>query len=129
MPHDDGVEDGVFIKSKLILLQKGDPLLRPNRYGSRVRFRLARQDLEKGGFAGAVGADQAVAVARHELDVDILEDDPLAIGKADVVCADHGDSHFPQPIKNHRGGLPVVQVLFSYNILGLPGQARRCLNY
>ena len=38
------------------------------------------EDLEKGGFAGAVGADQAVAVAGGELDVDVLEEDPLAIG-------------------------------------------------
>ena len=65
-------------------LQHGDPLPRADGDIPVIRLDLAGEDLQEGGFAGAVGADEAVAVARGELDVDVLEDDPFAIGKGDV---------------------------------------------
>ena len=65
-------------------LQDGDPLPGADEDLALVRLDLAGEDLQKGRFAGAVGADQAVAVAGGELDVDVLEDDPLAVGKSDI---------------------------------------------
>ena len=89
MPHDDGIEDGLLVKGELVLPKDRHALPRAHDDLALVCLDLAGQDLEKGGFSGAVGADQAIAVAGGELDVDVLEEDPFPVGKGDVCCRDH----------------------------------------
>ena len=89
MAHDHGVEDRLLVEGELVLAQHGDALAGADGDLPLVRFHLAGQDLQKGRFAGAVGADQAVAVAGGELDIDVFEDDPLAVSEGHVVGADH----------------------------------------
>ena len=89
VPHDDGVEDRLLVEGELVLPQHRDPLAGADDDLPLVRLDLAGENLQKGRLAGAVGADQAVAVARGELDIDVLENDPLAVGKGDIGCADH----------------------------------------
>ncbi len=89
MPHDDSIEDHLVVEGELVLTEHCDPLAGTHGDLPLVSLNLARKDLEKGGFAGAVGADEAIAVAGGELDVHVLEENPLAVGEGDVGCADH----------------------------------------
>ena len=84
MPHDDGVEDRFLVKGELVLAQDRHPLPGADGDVALIRLELAGEDLEKGRFSGAVGADEPIAVSRGELDVDVFEDDPLAIGEGYV---------------------------------------------
>ena len=87
MAHDHGIKNGVLVKGELVLAEHGESFARPLADLAPVRFKLAGQDLQKGGFTGAIGPDQAVTVAGGEFDVDVLEDYPLAVGKGDVGCS------------------------------------------
>jgi hypothetical protein len=90
MAHDYRVENSVLVKGELVLVEHGDSLSRAPDNFPPIRFKLTRQNLQKGGFAGTVRPDQAVAVAGGKLDIDVLEDDPLAIGESNVGCGYHG---------------------------------------
>jgi hypothetical protein len=57
-----------------------------------VRLQLTGKDIEKRGLAGAVRADDALAVAGSELAVDVLEQDPIAEGESEVADGDHGST-------------------------------------
>ena len=87
--HDDGVEDGVFVVLELILLEDGHTRagLEEDIAGRRLQF--AGEHFQKGGFAGAVRADDAVAVAGCELQVDLLEQNAAAELHAEVGNCDH----------------------------------------
>ena len=56
-------------------------------------FQLAGEDLHEGRLAGAVGADQAVAVAFAELDGDVLEQGLGPELHGDVGGDEHGNSY------------------------------------
>jgi len=71
--HDDGVENGIGVILVLVLLQNGHPRAGLDGYLAGRRLELAGQDLQKRRLARAVGADDTVAVARHELQIDLLE--------------------------------------------------------
>ena len=75
--HDDGVQDGVFVVGVLVLLQNGDPLVGIDGDRAAGGIQLAGEDPQEGGLACAIGADDAVAVAGQELQVNMLEQ-PLA---------------------------------------------------
>ena len=71
--HDDGVEDGVFVVLELILLEDGHARAGLEEDIAGRRLQLAGEHFQEGGFAGAVRADDAVAVAGCELQVDLLD--------------------------------------------------------
>jgi len=104
--HEYGIENRVLIKSKLVLVEHGDPLFRPLADLAPVRLKLTGQDLQKGGFAGAVGAYQPVTVAGDKLDIDVLENHFLAIGESNIGCSYHYG--FLIVKKNTTGATPVA---------------------
>ena len=87
--HDDGVEDGVFVVLELILLEDGHARAGLEEDIAGRRLQLAGEHFQKGGFAGAVRADDAIAVAGCELQVDLLEQDAAAELHAEVGNCDH----------------------------------------
>jgi hypothetical protein len=70
--HHHHVEHAHVFVGELVLAQVGHALA-ADRGDVAGRAPARRQDLHEGGLAGAVGADQAVAVAVAELDGDVLE--------------------------------------------------------
>ena len=64
--HDHGVYYRVFLVGELILAQLADALVRVLGHIAGGRLQVPPENLHKGGFAAAVGADQAVAVAVAE---------------------------------------------------------------
>ena len=75
--HDDGVHDGVIIVGVLVLFQNGHPLGGVDGDGALGGVQLPGENPQEGGFARAVGTDDAIAVAGQELKVYVLEQ-PLA---------------------------------------------------
>lgn len=73
-----------------------------------VGSRLTGQNSQKCGLAGAVGSDQAVAVALGELDVHVLKQCLFPHPEGYVVCTNHNTylsfclffNRFPAPSKN-----------------------------
>ncbi len=57
--------------------------------GAAVGLFEARHDAQQGGLAGAVRADQARAVARREREIDLVEDEGVAVALGDVGHAVH----------------------------------------
>jgi hypothetical protein len=72
VPHDDGIDDRLLVEGKLVLTQNRDPFPRTDRDLALVLLYVAGEDLQKGRFPRTVGADDAVAVPRRELDIDFL---------------------------------------------------------
>ena len=75
--HDDGVENGILVVGVLVLLQNGNPLGGVDGNGAGGGIQLSGENPQEGGFARAVGADDAIAVAGQELQIHMLEQ-PLA---------------------------------------------------
>ena len=73
--HDDGIHDRIGVILELVLLEDGHTDAGLDRHVAAGRLELARKDAQEGGFACAVGANDAVAVARRELQIDVLEQD------------------------------------------------------
>ena len=67
---DDRVEHGVVVEEALVLLEDGHAALRVEHDAAGGRLQLAGKYLDEGGFARAVRADDAVAVAGGELQID-----------------------------------------------------------
>ncbi len=67
--EDHGVEHAVVVIEALILLENRHAPLRRELYRAGSRLQLAGEDLDEGGFAGAIGADDTVAVAAGELQI------------------------------------------------------------
>ena len=67
--HDDGVEHRVIVIEALVLLEDRHALLRVERDAAAGGLKLPGEDLDEGGLARAVCADDAVAVAGGELQV------------------------------------------------------------
>ena len=88
--HDHDVEHAPGLVGKLILLQHAGPLR--TLHGAAVGLDLARKDLEKGRFAGAVRPGDAVAAPGAEVDPHLLKEPLLAVGLGDVLELDrcHG---------------------------------------
>ena len=62
--HDDGVDDAKFVEGELILAEDAEALGAGDR--ALGGLELAGEDLHQRGLAGAVGAGNRVAAARHE---------------------------------------------------------------
>ena len=69
--HDDGVDHGVGVEGELVLAQHAELARADDRALLRVEF--AAEQLHEGGFAGAVGPGQAIALARRERRGDFVE--------------------------------------------------------
>ena len=87
--HDDGVHDGVLVVGVLVLLEDGHAGVGQDGHLAAGGLQLAGEDLQKGGLARAVGADDAVAVALDELQVHMGEKGLAAVGQAQVRNCDH----------------------------------------
>ena len=57
----------------MVLLEYGHPHARFEGYVPGGRVEIARKDAQERGFARAVGADDAVAIARREFEIHILK--------------------------------------------------------
>ena len=57
----------------MVLFEYGHPHARLERYISGGRVEITRKDAQERGFARAVGADDAVAIARREFEIHILK--------------------------------------------------------
>ena len=71
--HQDGVEHGAVVEFEVVLLKHAHALARAHRYGAVGWAELVGEDSHQGGFAGPVGSDDAVAVARREFQVYVLK--------------------------------------------------------
>ena len=73
MPHDDGVQHRVLFKGKLVLAQLAEAVVRAEHHLPAAGRKLTAEDLHEGGFAAAIGADQAIAVAVAEFHGDVFK--------------------------------------------------------
>ena len=62
-----------LVEGKVVLTQYREPFARSQRDGTVRGFELVAQDTHEGRFPGAVGSDNAVAVTRGELQINVLE--------------------------------------------------------
>ena len=87
--HDDRVHDGIGIVHRLILLEDGHSGLGVNIDAAGARLELTGEDLQERGFAGAVGADDAIAVAGEKLQVNVLEQPLTAKLHTEIAYCNH----------------------------------------
>ena len=85
--HDDGVDDAIGVEGELILAE--DAELAGADDGALLGVELAGEDLHEGGFAGAVGAGEAVAAAGDEADADVFKEDLGAVAHGDIADTEH----------------------------------------
>ena len=90
--HDDGIQHRVLIVLEVILLQDGHPFLPGNDDLSAGRLQVSGENPEEGGLAGAIGADDAVAVAGGKFQIHVLEQRLAREVETDVVDCDHNAS-------------------------------------
>ena len=89
VPHHDGIDHGDFLECELILAQLAHAFTRVDADIAGSRLQIAAKDLHEGGFAGTIGADQAVPVAVAELHRNVFEQRPCAELHRDVCSSDH----------------------------------------
>ena len=87
--HDDGVKNGIFVVLELILLEDGHAraLLDGDIAGGRLQ--LPGENFQKGGFSGAVCADDAVAVAGQKLQICVFEQNGTAELHGEIGYCNH----------------------------------------
>jgi hypothetical protein len=97
--HQDDVKNTHVFESELVLAQIGHALVLLLRDVARRRLQRTTQILHEGRLARSVGADQAIAVALAELDIDVLEQgfDPELHG--DIGGDEHYDSYLKKAAK------------------------------
>src|SRR5206468_6889968 len=90
IPHAaDLLEEGAGEVELLRLLgEVADLQVLPSEHGSRVRLLASDQDLEEGRLPGAVRTDEADLVPLRQLEVDVREEQPAAVGLRDAFEAD-----------------------------------------
>ena len=92
--HDHRVDDPVLLEGEVVLGEDGHALARADGDLALVGLELAREELQEGGLARAVRADDAVAIARGEFEVDVLEEEAFAEGEREFGYAYHGITLF-----------------------------------
>ena len=83
--HDDRIHHGVFVVLEVVLFQHGHAVFLLDGHGAGGGGQLAGDDPKQGGFARAVGSDNAVAVIRLEEQIHVLVQKVSRKLKADVV--------------------------------------------
>ena len=101
--HHHDVEDALVLVLEVILLQDAEDGALRERDVAVVRALLAGQDLEQRGFAAAVRANDAVALAAVELERDALEEHLVAEVFGEVRDRDH-DGGLGAPWLETRAG-------------------------
>ena len=87
-PH-DRLAHAVSVIRVLVLHQNTHALVFVDGHVALVGFELAAQNTQKGGFARAVGADDAVAIPLGEFHIHVFEQHAAAELQCYVVYADH----------------------------------------
>ena len=87
--HDDRVQHRVLVVLEVVLLQNAHPLILGDHHLAGGRLQIPGEDPQEGGLSGAVGADDAVAVAGNELQLHVLEQGLAAEVHAYIVDCDH----------------------------------------
>ena len=100
--HDDGVDDAELVEGELVLAE--DAEFSRTDDVAFLRLELAGQDLHEGGFAGTVGAGQAIATAGRKGDADVFKENLGAVPHGYIADTDHLNS-FPIVLadSNHNG--------------------------
>ncbi len=91
--HHHHVEHAHVVAARDVLLEPAHALAGLEEDLPGGLLQLAGEDLEEGRLAGAVRADQAIAVAGGELQADVLEQHLLAEGHAEGTGGDHDGSN------------------------------------
>ena len=89
---DDRIQYGLAVVFVVVLLQERQSLPGRHGHGAVGGIQLAGQDLEEGGFARAVCADNAVAVAFREFNGNIFKKRLLTQSQCNAVCLNHAAS-------------------------------------
>ncbi len=119
--HDDRVQHRIFIVAEMGLLQEGDALAGRDRDFALRAVQLAGEDLQEGGLAGAVRADQTVAVPLGEFDIHILKEGFLADSKRYIVCRYHKKLLYFQAFSKFYNRFSIIRessCFFKRNISG-----------
>ena len=87
--HDDRVQHDAVVVQALVLLQDGHALFGRQNHRPARRLQFPGENLDKGGFSGAVGADDAVAVSGGELKVHPAEQHRRAKLHTEVIYGKH----------------------------------------
>ena len=87
--HDDGVHHVVGVVGVLILLEHRHTGLGQDGHLAGGGLQLAGEDLQEGGLARAVGADDAVAVALGKLEIYVGKERLTAVGQAQIGNCNH----------------------------------------
>ena len=93
--HHDRAQHLILVERIVILLENREAFARRDLHHAARRLELAGEQAQERGLAGAVRADDAVAVARRELEVDILVEHTLAELEAQVVRSNHLSTFIP----------------------------------
>ena len=89
VPHDDRRQDGIRVERELVLLEDRQSLAFRDGDLACGRVNLSGEDIEERGFARTIGADEAVAIAGGEDDVDLGKEFPLAELQRHIADGDH----------------------------------------
>ena len=87
--HDDRIQNRIGVVHELVLLQGAHPLVRRDAHGAGRGLQFTAQDLQERGFAGAVRANDAIAVAGQELQVRAGKQLLSAEGQRNIAYCDH----------------------------------------
>ena len=90
--HDDGLEYSILVECEVVLSEDRHSLARSDDHLSAVGLDLAGEYLHECGLSCSVGTDDAIAVARRELDVHVLEQYLGSIRKGNVASCNHQNS-------------------------------------
>jgi hypothetical protein len=91
MRHHGHLEDRRLLESKVVLGEDTQP--QSLGFGDEaIALLVARDDSQQGALAGAVGADQPVAAAWVELEIDVGEEDLAAVPLGEIGDRDHGNA-------------------------------------
>jgi hypothetical protein len=96
VPHHHHVDDALLLEGELVLTQVGQAFVRVFRDVAGGGFKFAGEDLHEGRLAGAIGANQAVAIAFAKLDRDVFKKGLGPELHGDVV----GDEHSETSVKS-----------------------------
>ena len=89
MAHDDRLQHLIAVKLEVILAQHGHAFAGGDDHLARGRLQLTGKHLEERRFARSVCADDAIAVAGGEFDVDVLKERLTAVRKRNILGCDH----------------------------------------
>ena len=90
LAHDDGVHHVIGVVGVLVLLQHGHPGVGQDGHLAGGGLQVPGEDFQESRLSGAVGADDAIAVAPKELQVHMGEQRGAAVIQAQVGNSNHG---------------------------------------